>query len=145
MKKINPQGRSQKIEVFLSGLGAAGCLLITYFIWSSLSPSQDMWLLPGGYFVELAAGAVICFWAYSRQYSRASTLSWIYCGVLVTFIVLAGFTVGFLYIPVFLIFGGLSIYSVIKHRQKLLIKLGIFALFVLVQLALMLSLIRFFR
>jgi len=143
MERSNLKGRAYQIELFVSGLGLAVCLITNYLIWRSVAPNQGMWLLPGLYFIELAAGAAICFLAYTLQYPGASTISWIYCGVLGAFIVLAGFSVGFLYTPVFLIFAGISIYSTIKDRQNMFTQLGILVLSILVQLAFMLFFVRF--
>lgn len=126
------------IEAYISSAGGVVCGLITYFIWRSLVPYQDVWLLPGIYLLELMAGALISSVAYIQRHPQAATISWIYSGILAVFIVLAGFSVGFLYIPVFLISAGLSIYSVIRRKTKLLPGLGIFVSAGMIQLAFML-------
>lgn len=141
MKKINPQEGSNRIEVFISGVGSVVCILTTDLIWSSLAPVQGLWLLPGLYFVELMLGAVTCFLAYLRKVPQAAGFSWAYSGLLIVFILLASFSVGFLYLPVLLIFGGLSIYSIFRRKPGLLKPLGIFLVSGLVQLALMLVLV----
>jgi len=143
MEGSNPKNKTNWIELFFSGLGVAFCLLLTYLFWRGLAVYQSIWLLPGLYFMELSIGSVICFVAYFLQHPQASTISWMYSGVLLVFIFLASFTVGLFYTPVFLIFGGVSIYSVIRHRQNLLVKLYIFVFSMLVQLAFMLFFVRF--
>jgi len=142
MERSDPKNTAYWIELFVSAVGVAVCLLITYFIWRSLAPNQDMWLLPGLYLIELAAGSAICFLAFYLQHPRATTISWIYSGILVVFIVLGSFTVGLLYVSVFLIFAGLSIYSTNRHHQNLLVKLGIFVFSILVQLGFVLFFVR---
>jgi hypothetical protein len=144
MTRSNPKGRVYWIELFVSGLGVTVCLFLTYFFWRGLADYQNIWLLPGLYFLELTIGSVICFAAYYLQHPFASIISWIYCGILVVFIVLASFTVGLFYTPVFLLFTGLSLYSVLRNRQNLLVRLVIFTLSILFQLAVMLFFVRYF-
>jgi hypothetical protein len=137
MEKPNLKIRSHFIESFISATGGTVCLMITYYIWSSLVSSQQIWLLPGLYFLELMAGAVICTLAYFKGLPQVATFAWIYNVILAVFILLAGFSVGFFYIPVFLIFVGLSIYSLIRQKLDFLPKLGIFVGAGLVQFLLM--------
>ena len=138
MEKSIQQNRSEQIEMVISALGSIVCFLTTYLIWRSFIPYQDFWLLPGFYFIELLLGASICFFAYLLRVPQASTITLIYSGILCAFILLASFSVGILFVPVFLIFAGLSIFTAIRHRQNLLSKLGIFVISVLIQSAFML-------
>jgi hypothetical protein len=143
MEASDPKNKANWIELFFSGLGVAVCMLLTILFWRGLAAFQSLWLLPGLYFMELTSASILCFVGYFLQFPGASTLSWMYSGVLLVFIVLASFTVGLFYTQVFLIFFGLSIYSTIRHRQNLPGKLGLFVLSMLVQLALMLFFVRF--
>lgn len=143
MTRSDPKGRGYWFELLVAGLGMAACLVLTYFFWRGLADYQSIWLLPGLYFVELATGSVVCFLAYFLQHPQAATISWIFSGILLVFIVLASFTVGIFYIPVFLIFIGLSLYSVIRQRRNLLVRLVVFTLSMLFQLAVMLVFVRF--
>jgi len=144
MGNSTPEDKASRFELMVAGIGAAVCLVITVTIWISLVSYQPIWLLPGAYFLELMSGAVICFLAYLFWFPRASLISWMYSGVLVVFSVLAGFTVGFLYIPVFIIFGGLSIFSDIKHKKPIFAHLGIFVCAGIIQLGIMLAVVQLY-
>jgi hypothetical protein len=143
MERSIPENRSGQIEIVISALGSVVCYITTYLIWRSLITYQDFWLLPGLYFIELLLGASICFLAYLLKSPQASTITWIYSGILCVFILLASFTVGILFVPVFLIFTALSLFSTIRQRLNLLPKLGLFLCAGLIQLALMLIIIWF--
>jgi hypothetical protein len=144
MENSKPKDKSSRFELFIAGLGAAACIAITVTIWISLVSYQSIWLLPGAYFLELMTGAILCILSFLYCFQRASLVSWIYSGVLVVFIVLAGFTVGFLYIPVFIIFGGLSIYSDLKHKKPIFAHLGIFLCAGILQSGVMLAVIQLY-
>lgn len=141
--RSDPKGRVYWFELLVAGLGMAACLLLTFLFWRGLALYQSIWLLPGLYFVELSVGSVICFIAFLMQHSQAGILAWIFSGIVLVFSVLASFTVGIFYMPVFLIFLGLALYSVIRQRQNWLVRLIIFALSMIFQLAVMLLMIRF--
>jgi len=136
--------KSSRSELIIAGIGTTVCLVITMAIWSSLVSNQPIWLLPGAYFLELMAGAVICFLAFLISLQRASLISWIYSGILVVFSILTGFTVGLLYFPVFIIFLGLSIYSDLKHKRPILAHLGIFLGAGVIQSGVMLAIVRIY-
>lgn len=135
--------RSSRIERMIVDIGTAICITLSLTLWISLASTQSTWLLPGAYFLEFICGAVVCFLVYRNCFEWASLASWIFCGMLLVFSVLAGFTVGIFYFPVFLIYLFLSIYFDIKHKKPLVFHLGIFVCTGLLQLGLMLLAIRF--
>ena len=141
MEKTNPKNKTGRFEIYFSFLGSVICFITTYFIWRSFIPYQSFWLLPGFYLIELFLGAAICFLAFLMRYRHASTICWIYSGILCVFIFLASFSVGLLYVPVFLVFAMVSIFSTIRLRSILFPKLVMFLCAGLIQLALMLFII----
>ena len=144
MENKNTKTMGGRWELFLASLGALVCITITLVIWLDISQYQGTWLLPGSYFLELMAGGVICWILFLTKSHRASLVSWIYSGLITGFMILASFSVGFLFLPVFLLFFGLSIYSDIKNHQKVLIHLGAFLVAAIVQAGLMVVIVGFY-
>jgi hypothetical protein len=134
--------KPRKIDLFISGIGAAICIVTTLTIWFSISSNQPMWLLPGAYFLELMVGALVCVLAILLWFPRSSQISWIYSGILVAFIVIGAFSVGFFYIPVFLLFGSLSIILDLRIKKSIIVHLGFFLGAAILQAVIMLVLIR---
>jgi len=140
MTEIKPT----RLEKILSGSGMLICILITMIIWTGIGPYQDTLPLPGGYFVELMLGAVICTLALWIQFEDAGLISWIYSGLLAGFIILGLFSVGIFYFPVFLIFTTLSIYSDLKRKKSILVNSAIGLLAGILQVGGMLAIIALF-
>jgi len=145
MDKILLKEKSTRVELIISGIGAVACLIFTMALWFSLARYQPIWLLPGAYFLELMITAIVCFLSFIYFFQWAPHLSWIYSGILIVFSMLAGFSVGFLYIPVFLIFMGLSIFSDLKHKKPVMSHFVIFLIAGIIQLGLMLAVVQIYK
>jgi hypothetical protein len=132
---------SHRIALILSGTGCLTCIIITAVIGSSLASLQNIWLLPGAYFLEITIGAMAGFLAVLTRHPGASKVLWIYCGTLLVFILMASFSVGFFFIPVLVIFGVVSILLDLKQKKLLPAHLGLFFCGLILQLVLMLAIL----
>jgi hypothetical protein len=130
------------LERFLAILGALACLVITVAIWRSVSTYQGMWPLPGLYFVELAALSILSAVVFVRGDPAGRNITWAAAGIFLAFSILAGFSVGFFYLPIFLIFAIISVSSNLRHRQPFTTGLGICLIAGLSQAALILAIIQ---
>ena len=63
-------------------------------------------------------GAIICALAFWRFPEYSTLVSWVFSGLVIGFILISLFSVGIYYLPVFLIFLILSIYSDRRHNIR---------------------------
>ena len=126
-----------RLERILAILAAVVCLIITLIFWFSLSAYQNMWPLPGLYFIEMVALSIISAFIFVRGDPRGSSITWGTAGVISAFSILGAFSIGFFYLPVALLFGVISIIWDARNKQHILAHLGIFLIAGIVQLVLM--------
>jgi len=131
-----------RLERILAILAAVVCLAITLIFWSSISAYQNMWPLPGFYFIEMVALSSISAFLFLRDDPRGSSITWGTAGIISAFSILGAFSVGFFYVPVALMFGVISIIWDARNKQHLLPHLGIFFIAGIVQSALMFMAVR---
>ena len=139
--KSNPE-TIHPFERILANAAISICLVITVILWWSVSRLQSMWPLPGLYFIEMAALSVACAWAFIHGNPRGKWITWGAAGIIGAFSIVGAFSVGFFYLPVALIFGGIAIASDIRYKQKIGLHIGIFIIGGIVQAALMFVAIR---
>lgn len=129
------------LECLAPILGAAACVVITAVIWRSVSASQAMWPLPAPYLIELAALGIVAAYAFIRGGRTGEIAAWAIVGVLAAFCIVGAWSVGFLYLPITLIFGVVLITYDVRNRQAIAAHLGVCLIAGLAQAALMLSFI----
>jgi len=129
------------LERFLVLAAAVACVVITIIIWRSVSAYQGMWPLPGLYFVELVALAVISAWAFVGGGARGRLLTWGAVGIFLAFSILGGFSVGFFYLPVAFLFGLGAIISDVRNKQMIAAHVGVCVITGVAQAALMLAVV----
>jgi hypothetical protein len=143
---MNTEGRSQPhpypLERFLAILGALACIALTVVIWRNVSAYQGMWPLPALYFLEIPALTVMSAVALVRRSTSAGILVWVAAGALGAFCLLGLFSVGLIYMPIFLVVAGAAIASELHNSGHFPMHLAIFLLSGLAQAALMLAAIR---
>ena len=87
----------RSVEFGLAVLGALDCVGVAG-LFTSTQLGQQLWPLPGLYFVEISLLGITAFLAVARNgsqfASRWSALPWIAAGILATFFVLGGFSIG---------------------------------------------------
>jgi hypothetical protein len=130
------------LERFLAILGAAACLIVTIMVWLSVSASQNIWPLPGLYFIEMVALSSLGAFTFIRNHPHDKLITWGVAGVLSIFSILGAWSVGLAYAPIALIFVAISVISDVRNKQPILAHLGVFFIAGLVQLVLMLAAIR---
>jgi hypothetical protein len=96
-----------------------------------------MWPLPGGYFVEVVALSIISAFTFVWCDVRYRVITWGADGVFSAFSILGAFSVGFLYLPVALIFAVISVTSDVRNKQNILMHLGVCLIAGIAQVALM--------
>ena len=128
---------TSRLEQLLAILAAVVCLIVTLIFWFSLRAYQDMWLLPGLYFIEMMALSIICAFVLVRDDPRASLITWGAAGIIGAFSILGAFSIGFFYLPVALILVVISITWDARNKQRIPAHVGIFFLAGIVQLVLM--------
>ena len=130
------------VQRFLAILGALACLVITVAVWRSVSAYQGMWPLPGLYFIELLALAIFATFASLRGGPSGRIITWAAVGILISFCILGAFSVGFLYLPVALIFAILAVSSTVRQKHAVSTSLAVCLIAGLAQAGLMLAVIR---
>jgi hypothetical protein len=128
-----------RLERILAILAAVVCLTITLVFWFSLSPYQNMWPLPGFYFIEMVSLSLISTFIFVRGDPRGSLITWVAAGVISAFATLGAFSVGFFYLPVALMFVVISLTWDVRNKQQLMAHLGMFLIAGIVQSVLMLA------
>jgi hypothetical protein len=130
------------IEKILAILAAGLCLVVTLLLWWSISKYQSMWPLPGLYFVEVVLLGGLGAFSFFQAGSRGKFLAWGAAGALLGFSILGAFSVGFIYLPVALVFLVICVTSAVRNKQHLMAGLGVCLAAGLAQVALMLAVIR---
>jgi hypothetical protein len=130
------------LEKILAALAAAACVIISIFLWWSLRTQQPIWPLPGLYFIESACLSLLSAGLFIRGRDMDRIITWLASGILLGFAMLGILSVGFFYMPVALVFIGLSIFSDIRHERQLLLHLLLCLMGGIAQMALMFAVIR---
>ena len=130
------------LERVLSALAASACLFITIAVWRSVSAYQAMWPLPGLYFVELPAAAILTALGFFLRFHSAPMLAWIAAGIFGSFAFLGLFSVGLLYVPISLMYLLLGVLAVSRRGIPFLEGLLPFLVAAVVQAAFMLFAVR---
>jgi hypothetical protein len=130
------------LERFLAILGAVVCLIITILFWLSVSAYQNMWPLPGLYFIEMVALSSVSAFLFVRGDPRDKFIIWGMAGVISAFSILGALSVGFFYLPVALIFVVISVTSDVRNKHHIPAHLGIFVIAGIAQLVLMFTAIQ---
>jgi hypothetical protein len=147
MKNISPPTVSTRdIERFLVVVGTAICLIVSACVWWFVSGQQIMWPLPDLYLLEMLAASVLATFDIlsneSKQFHVRGILVWAAVGVLLAFVVMGAFSIGFLYAPVAGLFAIAAFLSDRRQGYNLLVHMSIGLAAALIQVALMLVVIR---
>jgi hypothetical protein len=147
MQNISPHTVSTRnLEQLLVVIGAILCLIVSACIWLVFSRQQPMWPLPDLYLLEmLAASALATFDILSngsKQLSLRGILIWAAVGVLLAFVVMAAWSIGFLFAPVAGLFAIAAILSDRRQGRHIVVHSGVGLAAALAQAALMLAFIR---
>jgi len=130
------------IERFLALLAAAVCLILTVHIWQVLGRQQAVWPIPALYLIEMLVLTATVAAATFRRVPASGILTWIGLGAISAFCVLAGFSVGFLYVPVAVLLLLTGLLFIRRARGSPLIFLGSAIVAAMVQIGIVLTAIR---
>ena len=137
---------TRPLEQFLAIVGTAVCLIVCARIWQVLSGAQPMWPLPGLYLLEMIVVSLIGMLGIltgdSEQSTLAGSLAWAAAGALTAFVAMGAWSIGFLFLPVALIFMITAILADRRRRRNLVVHLGVGVMAAIAQVALMLAAIR---
>lgn len=142
---VGNQAKSSSTERILALLAAAICLILTLLVWQRIGRQQPMWPFPALYLIQLLALTVAAAAATFRHVAATGILIWVAFGAISAFSVLAGFSVGSLYVPVavlLLIMGLQFIRRTGRHPWMFLGLVAVAALAALAQVGILLAAIR---
>ncbi len=120
--------RIHAIERALVILAAAACIFLTIGLWRSISADQSLWPLPGLYFIELPAAALVTAVTFLRQEPSSVMTAWISAGIFTAFSILGAFSIGLFYLPIAIMFIMLAVLGTVRQSQSFLRGLGGFAI-----------------
>lgn len=104
--------KSHLLEWFLTLVAAINCVVVVVVFAILNSPDfiadlPNLWPFPMIYFIEIITIAVICtiaLWVIQKTYkSNWSIIFWISSGILLSFVILGAWTIGFFLIPAMVI------------------------------------------
>ena len=94
----------RRLERALAVTGTALCLIISAGAWWGLRVQQSLWPLPDLYLLEMLAVSALATWGIWSQAERPASmrliLTWASIGIMLGFMILGAFTIGFFYLPV---------------------------------------------
>ena len=104
-----------------------------------------MWPLPALYLLEMLAASILGVWDTwsSETRQHGAIVTWVVTGILLAFVIIGAWSVGFLFIPVAGLLAGAAVLSDRRQGRSLVVHLGVGLGAALAQAALMLGVIRF--
>jgi hypothetical protein len=144
---MNPIGSVSKttrpFERILAIAGAGICLVVTVILSGSIGAQQNLWPLPGLYFIEMAVLSLVCaLLAFVADNPLSQFITWVSVGIFTGFSILGAWSVGFFYLPVAVIFAVIVIRSDLRIKRHIAAHIGVWLIAGLVQVILMLVVIR---
>ncbi|HLO17378.1 MAG TPA: hypothetical protein VK206_21270 [Anaerolineales bacterium] len=146
MQNSSPSSASTRnFERFLAVIAVTLSLIISVRIWLAFSQQQPMWPLPDLYLLEMLAASTLAMLEIlgngRKQFRSHGILTWIAVGILLAFVVIGAWSIGFFFAPVAGLLAIAAIWSDRRHGRNLVVHLGIGLAAALVQAALMLAVI----
>jgi hypothetical protein len=144
---MNPIGsvskKTRPFERILAIAGAGICLVVTVILSGSIGAQQNLWPLPGLYFIEMAVLSLVCaLLAFVADNPLSHFITWVSVGIFTGFSILGAWSVGFFYLPVAVIFAVIVIRSDLRIKRHIAAHIGVWLIAGLVQVILMLVVIR---
>jgi hypothetical protein len=121
------------------------CLIISLRVYQVVGVQQEMWPLPGLYLLEMLIAVVfgaLDVWPVDADRSWRSMLAWIVVGLLLGFVVMGAWSIGFLYMPVAVLLLAAVLVADRRRHQSMRRHVGLCALGGLAQVLMMLGVIR---
>jgi hypothetical protein len=103
----------RRLERALAVTGTALCLIVSVGAWLGLRRQQSLWPLPDLYLLEMLAVSALATWGIWSQAERPASmrliLTWASIGIMLGFVILGAFSIGFFYLPVVVLLIGAAI------------------------------------
>lgn len=132
--------RGRTFERFFASLALIVCFVTVVRLWQIIGAYQPLWLFPALYFLEMGAVSVLAWFALAitpQLSSRQIALAWGCVGVLMGFVILGMWSVGFFFIPTAALFAVTALFAERRHVRLIPAQLGIAILAMFTQMALM--------
>lgn len=134
------------LRLTLSSAGVIVCLIACSWVWQMLNGQQTRWPLPALYLLELMAVSIVGWLGINYRGARAapwvSRLAWGAIGIFVAFAVMGAMSIGFLFLPVALLFMLAVLFADQRYGGVKVAAIGVCALTALTQVIVMLLLIQ---
>jgi len=95
---------THRLERALAVTGTALCMIVSAAAWWGLRVQQSLWPLPDLYLLEMLAASALATWGIWSQAERPASLrlilTWASIGIMLGFVILGAFSIGFFYLPV---------------------------------------------
>lgn len=141
--QLNLNRLSRPAEWILAVVGAANCIVVPFFFVEGQSP---LFPFPGLYLIEIALLGVlglISIIVEQNEDSRWRVVPWAVAGILLAFVVLGAWTIGFFLIPATLAFLLAGVLGDRRLNRPLVNHAGVFLIAAIVQAAVMLTAVLF--
>jgi hypothetical protein len=137
---------NHRLERILTLIASALSLLLGLGFWLALRLQQPVWPFPALYLLEMAVVSILItvgLWqAVTGSPALRSRLPWVGIGLILGFVVLGAFSIGFAYLPVALLFAAAASLSDRRMGRNVLVHLGVAFIAALAQVAVMLLVIQ---
>ena len=130
-------------EWLLATVGVVNCIVVPFLFAQNQS---DLFPLPGLYFIEIALSGVLGLISVVNEHhedSRWQMIPWIVAGILLAFVLLGGFSIGFFLIPATVAFLGIGILGDRHSSRRMVYHAGFFLVAAAVQATIMLIAVMF--
>ena len=137
MKNIAP-------EKFLGVLGFIVCFITCLRIAQVLlaDPHQELFPLPAFYLLEMTIVSLLAAISTFQEGERWNLVPWAASGITFAFVLIAGFSIGFFFVPTAFLILIVALLSWRRHHNRLLIDAGICVTAFIAQIILVFAMIR---
>lgn len=138
-REINTSRGARIAEWLLAIVAVVNCIVVPFLFAQNQSA---LFPLPGLYFIEIALVGVLGLVSVvneHREDSRWRTVPWIVAGILLAFVLLGGFSIGFFLIPATMAFLGIGVLGGRRQNRRMIYHVGLFLVAAAVQATVMLT------
>ena len=119
-EKFSSENKSLRVEWILSSIAALNCIVVVVLFAFINNPDKitdfsNQWPFPILYFIEIIAvgvvGIIAMGYLHRQENSNWSAIFWICSGILLSFVILGAWTIGFFLLPAMVVYLVLGILS----------------------------------
>jgi hypothetical protein len=123
-------------------LAGVTSLVTTAFLWTETAAHQEMWPLPGLYFIEVVLLPGLAVYFGFDESTSAAVITWAIVGAMLGFVLIGALSVGFFYLPAVLFLGVGAALGRHDRAAHYFLGIGVALLAAMAQVGMMLLLIR---